>query len=52
MKQLYINNKGFDLKNVLQIAEQLLKSIEYMHEKGYIHRNITFQNISIGHGDK
>ena len=47
----YCGNK-FSLKTVIMIAEQLLNNIEYIHLKGYLHRDIKPQNFMIGIGKK
>lgn len=38
------------LKSVLQIADQGLLKIEYLHKKGYVHGNLTPTNFVIGLG--
>lgn len=35
-----ICNRQFSLKTVLMIADQVINNIEYLHFKGYLHRDI------------
>ncbi|EGR32080.1 hypothetical protein IMG5_097570, partial [Ichthyophthirius multifiliis] len=49
LEQLFQNcNRKFSLKTVLMIGVQILKSIEYMHYKSYINREINSQNFHLG----
>jgi len=41
-------NRDFSLKTVLQVADQSLDRIQFMHNKGFLHRDIKPQNFLFG----
>ena len=43
-------NKKFTLKTVCMIADQMIRTIEYVHNCGLVHRDIKPQNFLIGRG--
>ncbi len=40
--------RKFSLKTVLLLADQLIPSFQYIHSKGYIHRDVKPENILMG----
>ena len=51
LEDLFVqHNKQLSLKTVLQVGEQMLERIEYMHDKHILHRDIKPDNFLMGVG--
>ncbi|AQK53696.1 putative casein kinase family protein [Zea mays] len=45
-------NRKFSLKTVLMLADQMITRVEYMHTRGFLHRDIKPDNFLVGLGRK
>ncbi|KAL5214505.1 hypothetical protein ABZP36_003657 [Zizania latifolia] len=45
-------NRKFSLKSVLMLADQMITRVEYMHTRGFLHRDIKPDNFLMGLGRK
>lgn len=53
LEELLQSNKGrLPLKTVLLLADQMIKRIEYIHSRNYLHRDIKPDNFLLGLGSK
>lgn len=53
LEDIYVNiGRKFDLKTTLMIGIQMIERLEFIHGKGYLHRDIKPDNFVIGKGKK
>lgn len=53
LEDLFVNNgRRFDLKTTLMVGIQMIERIEFIHNKGFLHRDIKPDNFVIGRGKK
>eukprot|EP01114_Cavostelium_apophysatum_P002734 TRINITY_DN1241_c0_g3_i1.p1 TRINITY_DN1241_c0_g3~~TRINITY_DN1241_c0_g3_i1.p1 ORF type:complete len:509 (-),score=89.74 TRINITY_DN1241_c0_g3_i1:69-1595(-) len=45
-------SRQFSLKTILMIAQQMIRLVEYLHSKNFIHRDIKPDNFVMGRGKK
>ncbi|XP_066379257.1 uncharacterized protein [Miscanthus floridulus] len=41
-------SRKFSLKTLLMLADQMINRVEYMHQKGFLHRDIKLDNFLMG----
>ncbi|MCL4119634.1 UNVERIFIED_CONTAM: hypothetical protein GTU68_029552 [Idotea baltica] len=53
LEDLFVScGRHFNLKSTVLIGQQMIERIEYIQEKGFIHRDIKPDNFVIGRGKK
>ncbi|XP_033105041.1 serine/threonine-protein kinase VRK1-like [Anneissia japonica] len=51
-KKLQATNQKFTPKVTYMLAKRILTTLEYLHDKGYIHADIKAANLMMGYGPK
>ena len=53
LDQLLLKASGkFSLKTVVQLADQMISRIKFVHDNDYLHRDIKPENFLMGRRDK
>ena len=47
-KKFQLSNRDFSLNKIIMLADQMIKNIEIIHEKGILHNDLKPNNMSMG----